>query len=221
MVGDKVWIGYNKPIMKMHDSKILKSKNFDYVEKLIIALHGYGSCGEEFYDATKVFIPDNLKNAIFLFPNGPIPCDIGMGYQWFHLEDMSYEELRAGLELIAPIVCEYIGNISKEYACNNINLIGFSQGAITCFEILYYISISKIIAYSGLFAAPKNKDTFSKNTSVLIIHSNDDMVVPYKNAKLAQESLDILGINSKIMTCNNIGHSISETGWKSGFDFLN
>ena len=202
------------------DSKIIKSKNFEKVEKIVITLHGYGTSGNDFAEVGEIFLSKAMDNTVFLFPDAPYPCDSGFGKQWFTLDTMTYEELRSGLEMIAPILEEYINSASKKFDCDNINLMGFSQGAITCFEMLYNTNISKIVSYSGLFAAPKNREIKSKDTSVLIVHSDDDEVVPYKNAILSKNELDALNIKNEIFICHGIGHSISIEGWNAGVKFL-
>ena len=202
------------------DSKVIKSKNFKKAEKIVITLHGYGTSGNDFAEVGEIFLSKSMDNTVFLFPDAPHFCDSGFGKQWFVLDTMTYEELRIGLDEIAPALDEYIKSVSKKFDCDNINLMGFSQGAITCFEMLYYPNISKIVAYSGLFASSKNKEIISKNASVLIVHSDDDEVVPYKNAILSKNELDALNIKNEMFTCHGIGHSISIKGWNAGIEFL-
>ncbi|MDR0942284.1 MAG: dienelactone hydrolase family protein [Holosporales bacterium] len=203
----------------LKSNRIIKSRRFDKVERVVIAFHGYGDDGDNFSEAGSLFLAPKLDNAIFLFPNAPHDCDIGFGRQWFALDEMSYNELRCGLEEVTPIVREYIENVSQEYNCKNINLIGFSQGAMIVFEMLYYPGISKIVAYSGVFAAPRDKKPLS-NAEVLIMHSEDDDVVPYKNAERAKKNLENLGVKVSLKTCNGIGHSISAEGLDYGVEFL-
>ena len=200
-------------------NRFIKSDSFKKAEKIVIVLHGYGTSGDDFAKVGKVFLSKKLDNTVFLFPDAPENCAAGFGKQWFKLDKMDYEELRSGLDKAAPLLHNYIESNSKEYNCDNINLIGFSQGAIMALEMIYYPGIKKIIAYSGLFAISKNKNIAS-NPDILIIHSDDDEVVPYNNAKVAQENLTALGTNSKLKTCHNIGHSISLEGWTWGIEFL-
>ncbi|MDR2667207.1 MAG: hypothetical protein LBB34_03835 [Holosporales bacterium] len=204
----------------MLNSITIRSQNFTDPERLVVILHGYGTSGGDFAEVGKIFLSKQLDNTVFLFPDAPYECGHGgCGKQWFDLSEMSYSELRNGLDLVSPILYDYIKNSIVEHGCSNVNLIGFSQGAILAFEMLYYHGISKIVAYSGIFAIKENSQSLS-NAEVLIVHSDDDEVVPYKNATLAKENLDTLRIKSRIKTCHNIGHTISVEGWTTGVAFL-
>lgn len=206
--------------MTLTTDAVLKSKVFEETEQLCIFLHGFGTRGRDFSEAVEFFMPDDLKNTVFLFPNGPFECQIGEDFEWFSLADVSYDGLRKGLEMAGPKVFDYIQQASKKYHCSNINLLGFSQGTIMSFEMLFYLEISKIVAFSGLFAAPFEKQIISKDSKVLIVHSDDDEVVPYKNVKLTKDNLSSFGISSTVFECSKIGHSISTDGWQAAFSFL-
>lgn len=206
----------------LNDSKIIKSQNFERTEMIVITLHGYGTCGDDFAEVGDIFLSKKINNAVFLFPNAPEDCEAGFGgRQWFSLDELNYEEIRNGLEKTAPILSSYIIQKSNEYNCKNVCLIGFSQGTIMALEMIYHSEvISKIVAYSGLFAMPKDK-TIKSKSEILLVHSDDDEVVPYKNAEMALNDLDVLGIKTKLVTCHGIGHSISIDGWQEGVNFLN
>lgn len=204
----------------LNNKHIIKSKNFDHLERIIITLHGYGTSGEDFAKVGEIFLSKKLDNTIFLFPDAPYDCACGTGKEWFDLEEISQKSLRSGLDNTGPILAEYIEEESKKYECTNINLIGFSQGSIMALEMIYCPYIVKILAYSGLFV-PCPEKTIKSNAKVLLIHSDDDSVVPYQNALNAKEDLEKSGLNNvKLQTCHNIGHSISLEGWNWGVDFL-
>jgi phospholipase/carboxylesterase len=210
----------------LKNAKVIKSEIFKKADRILVTLHGYGSCGNDFAEVGEIFLAKQLDNTIFLFPDAPYNCEIGFGKQWFPLnkwtssDKISYEELRKGLNQIGPILHNYLVNSSQKYECKNINLIGFSQGTILALEMLYYPGITKIIGYSGAFAMPKEKPILSNKADVLIVHSDDDAVVPYSNATSAQKNLTSLGIKSELKTYHNIGHSISLEGWQYGIEFL-
>ncbi len=54
---------------------------------------------------------------------------------------------------------EVIMNIANEFnvGTENINLIGFSQGAILALEMIYYANFAHIVSYSGFFAYDSTK----------------------------------------------------------------
>lgn len=204
----------------LQNSRVIKSKDFSNVDKLVITLHGYGSCGNDFAEVGDIFLSKKIDNAVFLFPDAPDICCEGTGRQWFPLDDVSHEELRKGLDYVAPIVKEYIEHNVHEYHCENVCLIGFSQGSITSFEMIFHTEISKVVAFSGLFNVPVSGQCVSK-PEILIVHSTDDKVVPYSAAEQAQKDLTKFGIPVKVLPQLGIGHSISIDGWNACATFLN
>lgn len=203
----------------LNNKYIIKSEKFDFLEKIIITLHGYGTSGEDFAKVGEIFLSKKINNTIFLFPDAPYDCACGTGKEWFDLNEISPESLRNGLNNTGPMLANYIEKVSIEYDCENINLIGFSQGSIMALEMIYYPYTTKILAYSGLFV-PCPEKTIKSNAKVLLVHSDDDTVVPYQNAINAKKDLEQNGIDVNLQTCHDIGHSISLEGWSYGVDFL-
>ena len=132
---------------------------------------------------------------------------------------MSLEEIRTGLDYAAPQLCKYIETKSMEFKCDNVCLIGISQGTIMALEMIYYTKISKIVAYCGLFAPQVSKRNFS-NPDILLVHSVDDNVIPYEKALQAKSDLEQLELNVSLHTCYNIRHHVSKEGWQIGSEFL-
>ncbi|MDR1234023.1 MAG: hypothetical protein LBJ92_02675 [Holosporales bacterium] len=207
-------------MMILRSSKVFQSMNFGGCKKIVILLHGYGSNGEAFASTAHMFWSQRLDDTLFIAPNAPFDCDAGYGFQWFKLNDFSYDELRTGLESVAQQLKEYIENIAQEYNCHDINLVGFSQGAIMSFEMLFHTKISRIISYSGMFAPPTAANIVDHTTRIMLVHSDDDQSVPYANVALSKASLEHFRIIPEIMTCNGIGHTISADGWDAGAKFL-
>jgi phospholipase/carboxylesterase len=204
----------------MLKSQISKSSRFRETKKVVITLHGYGTGGADFAEAVTSLFSQRLDDTVFLFPDAPYRCDMfEFGHQWFKLSDMSYAELREGLDTVSPILREYIEDVSREYSCMDISLIGFSQGAILALEMMMHTDISNVVAYSGMFVSSSGQVPKIK-TEILIVHSEDDVVVPYSNAVEAKENLAALGLRPNLFTCRGIGHSISHDGWEAGIQFL-
>ena len=204
----------------MYDIAI-KSDHFENMDKLVIVLHGYGNSGSDYIKVGKDFLAQNIDNALLLFPDAPTPCETWTGQQWFplSLENMNFTEIRMGLDYAAPHLCKYIEIKSMESKCDNVCLIGISQGAIMALEMIYYTKISKIVAYCGLFAPHISKVNFS-NPDILLVHSVDDNVIPYKKALQAKSDLEQLELNVSLHTCYNIRHYVSKEAWKIGSEFL-
>ena len=200
----------------------MKSAHFERMDKLVIILHGYGNSGSDYIKIGKTFLTPSVDNAIFLFPDAPNPCETWTGRQWFplSLDNMGFEEIRKGLDYSAPNLCKYIETKSLEFRCDNVYLVGISQGAIMALEMMYYTKISKILVCCGLFAP----NAYRKNVStpeILLVHSVDDNVIPYERALQAKSVLEQLGLNASLHTCYNTRHKVSKEGWEIGATFLN
>ncbi|MDR2598154.1 MAG: alpha/beta fold hydrolase [Holosporales bacterium] len=206
----------------LKNDNVLTSLEFDHAEKIVVFLHGYGSSWEYFPESNKLYLANELKNTVICAPNAPFVCDAGRGYQWFKLRDMSYQEIRQGLDTVATMLADYIDEVSDTYQCDIVSVVGFSQGAMLSFETLYHAKkVSKIVAYAGMFVPAPDRPIIAKSARVLIVHSLDDQSVPYTNANLAKNNLEAIGVQSRIITYDGIGHSISIDGLEAGVRFIN
>lgn len=201
-----------------------KSKAFQKPEKIVITLHGYGSSGEDFFEPIQCVMSSKMQNTLFIFPDAPYECEAGFGREWFKLSNsITFAEIRLGLDSAGhKLFHEVIMNIAKEFniGTEHINLIGFSQGAILALEMIYYANFAHIVAYSGFFAFDSRKEINYKHNNILMIHGDDDPVVPYSNMKISSENLSSIGIKHETCTCYGIGHSISEEGFEKGVEFI-
>ena len=208
----------------INDTRIT-SKKCDKIEKVIITFHGYGTSGADFAEVGDIFLSKKIDNAVFIFPDAPYKCNNGLfdvtGFEWFPLEGEITEcNLRKGIDKVSKLVESYINDIVLQYYPKELVIIGFSQGAMIALETLYFNHASKIIAFSGIFSERKDKSCF-KNSRVLLIHSEDDHVVPYKYATEAKNKLDDIVIDTRLVTYKDIGHTISIEAWQQAIDFIN
>ena len=198
---------------------VMKSANFSKVEKLIIFLHGSSGRGEDFRGVCDAFFAPKIDNAFFLMPHGVEKISDNTWGWWREIKNDSVEK-RAGLDGIRETVCGYIRQMVAEYDCADVNLVGFSQGVRVAFEMMYLSKISKIVAYCGGFSRPSGNPPFVSKPEVLQIHSDDDPVVKYADAVQARKDLRKFGVPAELVTHHNVGHGVSEEGWKIGTAFL-
>ena len=201
---------------------IMKSTVYKRTENIVIFLHGYGNSGSDYVKVADQFYRDKIPNTVYIFPDAPNACEDWTGYQWFRLslDNITCQSIREGLDKSANMLYRYIEDKKSEYNCENINLIGISQGSFMALEMMYYTNISKIIVFCGMFIKNTTKVAYSK-PDVLLVHSDDDNLIPYQNALYSQAQLEELGINVKLHTCHNIKHTVSKEGWKIGASFIN
>ena len=195
------------------DTKIIKPEN-NIIENAIILLHGYGGDGDDISTITlnwKRFLP----NTIFLCPNGHESCSINpSGFQWFDLnnDDPNYileEAIKAENKLNF-----YINEIKSEYKLNNskICISGFSQGCMMSINLglISDENFNCIVGFSGKIINKENiLKRIKSKTKMLLIHGDEDVVVPPNSLLEAKDFLIRNKINIETKMIKNCGHHIS------------
>ncbi len=195
------------------NTKIIKPDN-NNIKNAIILLHGYGGDGNDISTLTlnwKRFLPET----IFFCPDGHEICSINPnGFQWFNLEkdDKSYivqESLKAEKKLN-----NFINEIKSEYKLNNseICISGFSQGCMMSINLGLTLEekFNCIVGFSGKII---DKDDIIKRikskTKMLLIHGDQDVVVPPSSLLEAKDFLIRNKINIETKMIKDCGHHIS------------
>ncbi len=190
-------------------------------KKLAIILHGLGANGDNLIDIARVmnrFIPD----IHFIAPNAPEPYDFQPYdgyYQWFSVADRSPEKMIAGARKAEIALNTFIDQQLQRFNLeeNDLIVMGFSQGAMmslhTCLRRKNRVAL--VIGFSGALIAPELLSSEIKSKpDVLLLHGADDDVVPVSKLYEAEQYLKENHVLVKAYTYNNIGHSISEEGFK-------
>ena len=214
-------------------SKILsgpvKNSITDKTNKVVIFFHGYGADGNDLISLSDVF-EKILPDAIFYSPNAPEKCEMGgFGYQWFPIKqnndgslDLNAEkEIKSSVELIN----NYIDEVEKVSGVNSENfiLVGFSQGTMMILETLFSRKkkFSALIGFSGgLISIPKDISKENLYTPILLIHGDNDQVVPMEMTNIAYKSLEGLGFKVEKYFSKGLGHGISLDGLTEATKFL-
>ena len=194
------------------DTKIIKPEN-NIINSAVILLHGYGGDGNDISAVTlnwKRFLPET----IFLCPDGHEECSINPnGFQWFNLDndDPVYiieETIKAEKKLNV-----FINEIKTEYNLSNskICISGFSQGCMMSINLGLATeeSFNCIVGFSGKII---DKEDISKRikskTKMLLIHGDEDVVVPPSSLLEAKDFLIRHKVNIETKMIKNCGHHI-------------
>ena len=194
------------------DTKIIKPEN-NKINSAIILLHGYGGDGSDIASLTlswKRFLPET----IFLCPNGPEKCPINpSGFQWFDLtkEDPVYileQSIKAEQRLEL-----FINEIKKKYKLNNsqICISGFSQGCMMSINLglIAKENYNCIVGFSGKIINQNDISARKKSkTKMLLIHGENDEIVPPKYLLEAKDFLIRNKINIETRMIKNCDHHI-------------
>ena len=164
----------------------LKSNNKN-VDIAIIALHGYGSNPFNMIELLKVL---NIDKADCFFPPGnisPFPND-DLSKAWFSIPFTS--NLNKEIVISREIILSKLKSIVNSY--DKIVLLGFSQGAMMCLDIMVNISkpVSGVICLSGLNINIDNNiniDKAYKKTPIFVGHGINDEIIDMESSKTSFE----------------------------------
>ena len=197
----------------------------DKPEKLVILCHGYGSNGDDLIGLVP-HLKRVLSNAVYVSPNAPEVC-VGSpnGYQWFALSDLGQEERLVGTLKAAPTLDNFINQELERYGLVNkdLILIGFSQGTMMCLHVgLRRLSdIAGIIGFSGAMTLPENwKDEISSKPPTILIHGEQDNVVPVQLMHQAFIALQEINVPVDNHMSPGVMHSIGSDGLEKAIEFL-
>ena len=204
---------------------IIRPEEKEKINHAVILLHGYGGDGKDISMLTlnwKRF----LKNTIFLCPDAHEICDINpKGFQWFDLntEDKKYilEESKKAENKLK----EYIEEIKLEYNLKNssICLSGFSQGCMMSINIglTSSESFNCIVGFSGKIIDKNDLSSrIKKKTNILIVHGDQDPIVPPNNLLDTKDFLLRHKINVETIMIKNCDHHIPIEASSAALNFI-
>jgi phospholipase/carboxylesterase len=198
--------------------------------QLVVFLHGYGADGNDLIDIGRAW-QDLLPDATFVSPHAPHACgQAPMGREWFPLTSRDPDERWTGVNAAAPGLNAFL---DAELARHNLppsalGLVGFSQGCMLALHIglRRVVPPVAIVGYSGMLAMPEaiDPDAFAaeivSRPPVLLIHGEQDPLIPVQAVFHAAQSLAALDIPTEWHISPGIGHSIDQEGLRQGGEFL-
>lgn len=192
--------------------------------QLVVLCHGLGADGHDLIDLAPLW-GRTLPHAAFAAPDAPEPCDMGpYGRQWFSVADRTPARLAAGaatardaLDTFLDAELARLGLPPDAYA-----LMGFSQGAMTALfaGLRRPVAPRGILAFSGALIAPESLADAIARPPILLVHGEDDEVVPVTRSRTAQSALEASGFGVTALYCPRLGHGIDDAGLSAGALFL-
>jgi len=194
---------------------------------LVVLLHGVGADGNDLIDLAPGWAAA-APEAVFWSPHAPEAYDQagpGFGRQWFSLADRTPARMAAGLAAVAPVLDAAIAEqcVTLGIPLTHVALVGFSQGAMTAlsYGLRRKISPAAILAYSGALPdAAGLAATLASRPPVLLVHGEDDQVVPANASRAAESALRALEVPVESLFCPRLGHGIDQAGLSRGSLFL-
>ena len=192
---------------------------------LIVLLHGVAAYGYDLLDLAHAW-REHLPEAEFIAPNAPFPYDYAPdGRQWFSLADRAPEKLLAGLREAGAILDRFFDELLASRGLDNscLALVGFSQGAVTALYAGLHRQkrIAGVAAFSGALSGAANLlGEIATKPPVLLVHGEEDNVVPFQSMANAKTALETAGVKVRAVARPGLGHAIDGAGIALAGDFL-
>jgi phospholipase/carboxylesterase len=198
--------------------------------QLVVILHGYGADGNDLIEIGKVWQP-LLPDAAFVAPHAPEPCEQAPTMrQWFALTFRDPNERWVGVNRARPVLDRFLDAELSRLGLpgSALALVGFSQGTMMALHVglRRTATPAAIVGYSGLLVLPPDDDLdkfaaeISARPPVLLVHGDEDNVVPPQALFQAAEVLPALGMPVQWHMSAGVGHSIDPEGLRHGGAFL-
>ncbi len=195
----------------------------------VIFLHGYGANGADLLGLADP-LGEHMPDTLFLAPDAPEDCaGSPMGFQWFPIpwiDGSSEEEAQAGQLRAAEDLNAFLDGVmvDEDLLPEQVMVLGFSQGSMMALHVLPRREdpVAGIVAISGRLLQPELlADEVVCRPPVLLIHGDQDDVVPPQSMPQAAESLQGAGwkeVFGHVM--KGTGHGIAPDGLSVALAFM-
>ncbi|HEY1362359.1 MAG TPA: prolyl oligopeptidase family serine peptidase [Xanthobacteraceae bacterium] len=198
--------------------------------QLIVFLHGYGADGNDLIEIGRAW-QGLLPQAAFVSPHAPEPCgQAPVGRQWFALTFRDPNERWLGVNKASPALERFLEAEleRRKLAPSALALVGFSQGTMLALHhgLRRAVPPFAIVGYSGLLVAPPGASAeklaaeIKSRPPVLLVHGDQDDLIPVQALFQASSGLASLGVPVEWHLSKGIGHGIDQEGLRHGGEFL-
>lgn len=195
---------------------------------LVVFLHGYGADGADLLGLADALAP-HLPGAAFVAPDAPERCvGGGFGYQWFPIPWLDGSPQAAADAGMAASVKDLNGFLDARLTEEGLTpdrmvLIGFSQGAMMSLHVAPRrdMEVAGVVAISGRLLRPETLAAEALvKPPVLLIHGDQDAVVPFTDMAKAGDVLVAAGFPTYGHVMQGTGHGIAPDGLGVALQFL-
>ncbi|KPP89406.1 MAG: phospholipase/carboxylesterase [Rhodobacteraceae bacterium HLUCCA08] len=195
----------------------------------VIFLHGYGANGADLLGLAEP-LGEHLPDTAFLAPDAPEACaGAPFGFQWFPIpwiDGSSEEESKAGMARAAQDLEAFLDGVmvDEDLLPEQVMVFGFSQGTMMALHVLPRREdpVAGICAFSGRLLEPELlADEVMSRPPVLLVHGDQDDVVPVQSLPAAAEALQQAGwseVYAHVM--KGTAHGIAPDGLSVALAFM-
>ena len=195
--------------------------------RAVVFLHGYGADGADLLGLADPLAP-HLPGTAFYAPDAPDPSRSNpAGRQWFPIPWMdgaSEADARSALLASSTDLDAFLDQVlaAEGLAPDRLAVVGFSQGTMMALHVLPRrpAAVAGIVGISGRLLGAELLSEVQVRPPVLLIHGDQDPVVPYAEMALAQNALAAAGFAVATHTMRGTGHGIAPDGLGVALAFL-
>ncbi len=196
-------------------------------DSVVVFLHGYGADGADLLGLADPLAP-HLPRTAFYAPNAPERCvNNPMGYQWFPIPWMdgsSEEQAKASAAQSFQDINVFLDKVlvDEGIPADRLALVGFSQGTMMALSVApqRVPEIAGVVGFSGRLIDPEQAVDAKTRPPILLIHGDEDPVVPFDSMGIAGEALQNAGFTVYGHVMKGTGHGISPDGLSVALAFL-
>ena len=172
---------------------------------LMVMLHGWGANYQDFVPFAKVL---NFPGFGYLFPNAPFEhFQVAGGRAWYALEEKEFTGIQESKKLLLDWLMSL--EASTGVPLNRTVMAGFSQGGAMTLDVGLTLPLAALCSFSGYLhyePQPQENKTFPPT---MIIHGQQDPVVPLEAARKAQTKLTEIGVSVQYQEFP-MGHEVQD-----------
>ena len=199
------------------------------LRSIVVFLHGYGANGADLLGLADP-LGEHLPDTLFVAPDAPeeIPGYAG-GRQWFPIpwiDGSSEEEAERGLMAASEDLNAFLDAlmVDEDVLPEQVVLFGFSQGTMMALHVAPRREdpVAGLVAFSGRLLNPEVlADEVISRPSILLVHGDQDDVVPPQSLPQAAEALQAAGwkdVYAHVM--KGTAHGIAPDGLSVALAFM-
>lgn len=209
---------------------VLKSarKGPSKADAVVVFLHGYGADGADLLGLADPLSP-HLPGVAFHAPDAPErSINNPFGFQWFPipwLDGSTEAQAKEAMGRSIALLNAWLDKVLEDegLTADRMVVVGFSQGTMMALHVLPRRdeAVAGIIGFSGRLLVPELLAAEAKvKPPVLLLHGDQDPMVPFQDMTLAGEALEQAGFAVYGHVMKGTGHGISPDGLSVALSFL-
>lgn len=195
----------------------------------VVFLHGYGANGADLLGLADP-LAEHLPDTLFVAPDAPEACaGAPFGFQWFPIpwiDGSSEEESMQGMARAVRDLDAFLDAlmVDQDLMPEQVALVGFSQGTMMALHVAprREDELAGVVGFSGRLLDPESlTDEVQSRPPVLLLHGDEDDVVPVQSLPAAVEALQEAGwkeVYAHVM--QGTAHGIAPDGLGVALAFL-